>query len=90
MPRYFFHTRDGRTPPDAEGSELPSLEAARVEAVRAAGEQLKWHAETFWNEGEWSLEVTDETGLTLFTLYFLAVDAPTIRPRDKRPQPPTG
>ncbi|SHK49857.1 hypothetical protein SAMN02745194_05041 [Roseomonas rosea] len=85
MARYFFHTRDGRTPPDAEGSELPSLEAARVEAVRMSGELLKWHAETFWKEGEWSLEVTDDTGLTLFTLHFVAITAPAIRKRPDRP-----
>jgi hypothetical protein len=51
-----------------------------------AGELLKWHAETFWNEAEWSLEVTDEKGLTLFTLHFLAVDAPTLRRRESIPR----
>ena len=86
MPRYFFHPRDGRTQPDATGSEFPSLAAARVEAVRMAGELLKWQAETFWNEAEWSLEVTDEKGLTLFTLHFLAVDAPTLRLRESIPR----
>ena len=85
MPRFFFHFRDGRTPPDSEGTELPDQEAVRVEAVRLAAEALKWHAETFWNEGEWSLEVTDHTGLTLFTLYFLAIEAAALRPRERNP-----
>jgi hypothetical protein len=85
MPRYFFHFHDGQTPPDKEGTEFPNLQAARAEAVRLAGEALKWHAETFWNEGEWSLEVTDPTGLTLFTLYFTAVEAAVIRRREGRP-----
>ena len=85
MPRYFFHFRDGQTPPDAEGTEFSSLEAVRVEAVRLAGEALKWHAQTFWNEGEWTLEVTDHTGRTLFTLYFTAVEAAVIRRREAKP-----
>ena len=85
MARFFFHFRDGRTPPDKEGTELPDLEAVRVEAVRVAAEALKWHAQTFWNDGEWSLDVTDDTGLTLFTLHFLAIEAAAVRPRDPRP-----
>jgi hypothetical protein len=86
MPRYHFHVRDQQTPPDADGTELLDVEAARVEAVRLSGELLKHHAETFWNEGEWSLEVTDHTGLTLFTLYFLAIEAAALRRREPRPQ----
>ena len=85
MSLYFFHFHDKQTPPDLEGSELPDIQAARVEAVRLAGEALKWHAETFWNDGEWSLEVTDHTGLTLFTLYFTATEAAAIRHREARP-----
>ena len=85
MARYFSHFRDGRTPSDKEGTELPDLEAVRVEAVRVAAEALKWHAETFWNEEEWSLEITDHTGLTMFTLYFLAVEAAAVRHRETRP-----
>ena len=84
LKRYFFHFHDGQTPPDAEGSEFADLEDVRVEAVRLAGEALKWHAQTFWNVGEWSLEVTDDTGLTLFTLFFTAVEAAAIRRREAR------
>ncbi|MBP0446696.1 hypothetical protein J8J14_18120 [Roseomonas sp. SSH11] len=79
MPRYFFHVQNDQALPDNEGTELPDLLAARVNAVKLAGEILKHHAETFWTEGEWSLKVTDESGLTLFTLYFLAVEAPITR-----------
>jgi hypothetical protein len=85
MARYHFHIRDRQSLPDTVGIEMADLVAARVEAVRLSGEMLKWHAETFWNDGEWSLEVTDHTGLTLFTLYFLAVEAATIRRREPRP-----
>jgi hypothetical protein len=53
--------------------------AAKVQAVEVSSELLKSHARTFWTEGEWSLEVTDDTGLTLFVLHFLATEAPTSR-----------
>ena len=37
VPRYFFHTRDGDgLALDDEGSELPSLDAARDEAIASA------------------------------------------------------
>jgi hypothetical protein len=82
VPRYFFHVHDMQTRPDMEGLELPDLTAAKVEAVRSSAEMLKDHALTFWNVGEWSFEVTDDTGLTLFILYFTAIEAPTIRRRE--------
>ncbi|WP_424140091.1 DUF6894 family protein [Roseomonas chloroacetimidivorans] len=88
VPRYHFHVRDGRTPPDSKGTELPDLMAARIEAARYGGELLVEHARTFWNEGEWVIEVTDSTGLTLFTLAFTAADAPVLRHREAMPPRP--
>jgi hypothetical protein len=38
MPRYYFHIEDHRTYIDHVGVELPDLEAARDEAVSAAGQ----------------------------------------------------
>ena len=38
MARYFFHIDDGCTILDDQGLDLPSLEAARLEAVMACGE----------------------------------------------------
>ena len=43
MPRYYFHSEDGRRFPDEEGTELPSDDAARLEAVRVLGELLRGH-----------------------------------------------
>jgi hypothetical protein len=67
---------------------LPDLLAARVEAARYGGELLQAHARTFWNDGEWSIEVTDGTGLTLFTLSFMTTDAPTLQYRAPTPPRP--
>jgi hypothetical protein len=40
MPRYFFHVMDGRAVIDTVGLVLNDDTAARVEALRGAGEML--------------------------------------------------
>ena len=72
MPRYFFHVRDGRDIPDNVGTELPSLEAARVEAVRSSGEMLRdiKGSTEFWSGDDWVMNVTDEAGKPVLTLRF--------------------
>ena len=59
MPLYYFHIEDGQPFPDHEGTDLPNLEAARIEAVRLAGAMLKDSADTFWNGEQWQLRVTE-------------------------------
>jgi hypothetical protein len=59
MPRYFFHVEDDRTEIDKVGMELPDLQAAREEAVRAAGEILRNGAgKGLWSGKPWRLWVT--------------------------------
>jgi hypothetical protein len=77
MPRFFFHIHDGQFLPDREGTELLNLREAKVQAVRLAGELLRDGNEAFWDGEEWQLEVTDEKGLVLFTLDFIATLAPS-------------
>ena len=48
MPRFFFHIYDDAVRLDPEGRELPSVDAAKVEAIRnarelASAEVLKGH-----------------------------------------------
>ena len=76
MPRFYFHV-DG--PPDDLGVDLADLAAAKCEAVRYAGRLLCDQATEFWDTGDFMMTVTDETGLTLFTLRFNATEAPAIR-----------
>jgi uncharacterized protein DUF6894 len=76
VPRYHFNIRDGRSHADTDGTILPSLEAARIEAVRLSGELLRESPETFWSSAFWEMEVADERGLILFTLHFSSTDAP--------------
>ena len=74
MPRYYFHIEDHERFLDEEGTVLDDLTAARVEAVRVAGEMLRDHADAFWDLGEWRVVVTDERQATLFALSFQAID----------------
>lgn len=75
MHRYFFHV-EGQ--PDDLGMELPSLAAAKCEAVRYAGKLICDEAERFWDAGEFTLTVADERDLVLFSLTLLGHEAPSI------------
>ena len=75
---YHFNVNDGQAYPDKLGMECATLQHARVEAVQRIGRLLAEQAARFWTGDEWSMEVTDETGLTLFTLVFMASNSPAV------------
>lgn len=72
MPRYFFHVLNSRAIVDTEGTEYPTLDAARRAAVRTAGQIIASEGETFWQEGAWRMAVADDSGKIVFTLDFIA------------------
>ena len=76
--RYFFHFQHST---DTEGAELERLAEAKCEAVRRAGKLICDSAERFWDAGEFSMSVTDDAGLVLFTLTLWAAEAPAIQKR---------
>ena len=78
MPRFHFHVYDGSGPLDEEGSEFLDWPAAKIAAVRLAGEILKDSARSVMARDDWHLEVTDEAGLMLFRLDLCLVEAPVI------------
>lgn len=84
MPRYHFNICDGVCLPDANGTELPDWQAARLEAVRRAGEILKDAPQSVALGEDWRIEVTDSTGLILFQMTFLMVESPVMRRDDHR------
>lgn len=71
VPRYTFTIHDGG--PDTEPVELdfPHLNAARAEAIRAAGEMLR-EIDGSFSGHEWRMEVKDDAGKRLLTLRFRA------------------
>lgn len=76
MPRFFFHVEDR---PDDLGVELPSLAAAKSQAVRYTADLLRNAAPTFWETANLTMSVEDERGLVLFAVHVLGTDAPVIR-----------
>jgi hypothetical protein len=72
MPRYFFHIHNGTDTWDVEGVELSGLAEARNEAITSAGEMIRHRGSVVWSGVEWRMQVTDETGRTVFTLHFSA------------------
>jgi hypothetical protein len=79
MTRYFFHVEDGAGISDDVGMELAGVAQAKCEALRYAGRLICDGADGFWDSGDWSMTVSDETGLTLFTLHLSGIEAPAIR-----------
>lgn len=75
---YRFNVNDGDAHPDKLGMECASLQDARVEAVQRIGRLLAEQTARFWTGDEWSMEVTDSAGLTLFTLVFMAANSPAV------------
>ena len=76
LPRFFFHLEDS---PDDLGMELPSLSAAKCEAVRYAGRLICDEAATFWGTADFHMWVEDAAGLILFSLRFSGIEAPAVR-----------
>ena len=67
MPRYHFDfEKAGIAAPDDDGVEMPSLDAARLEAVRAAAAVLKDQADG--HEGDLAIHVRGPTGAHLLTV----------------------
>ena len=76
MPRYFFNVDDQL---DKEGLDFDSLSDAKCEAVRFAGRLICDSASEFWDAADFSLTVTNDKGLILFTLRLIGIEAPAIR-----------
>ena len=75
MPKYFFNLADGRTSLDREGSQIESLEQARLEAVVYAASMLRDRPEEVWAQGNWRVEVSDDQKRLLFTIVVMALEA---------------
>lgn len=76
MPLFYFQI-DGR--PDDLGVDLSDVAAAKCEAVRFAGKAICDSADQFWDAGDFSMSVTNESGLILFTLSLTGTEAPVLQ-----------
>ena len=76
MARYHFHQQNHQQLPDPEGEELADLAAAKDAALKGFLEMVRDHRREFWDQRTWQMTVTDERGLTLFTLELSATPGP--------------
>jgi hypothetical protein len=75
MRRYFFHVQNGVHVPDDEGTEIATLNEAKCEAVKLAGQLICDAAASFWDHSELNVTVSDDAKLTLFSLHLVGIEA---------------
>ena len=68
MALYFFDICDGTRETDLTGSDCQSLDHARTQAIRFAGELLQHHSDLIWDGHDLSVEVFDEDRIPLFAV----------------------
>ena len=76
MPLFHFQVRTESHVLLTEAIDLADSDQARVEAARRVGDLLKEHAGRLWQDEDWRMDVTDDTGLILFVLQVSAMKAP--------------
>lgn len=54
--------------------EREDLTALRVEMARFVGQLLQDHAGQIWADGDWRVDVTDDSGLILYVMHISATD----------------
>ena len=79
MTTYHFQLRTDSHVSLSEVAQLEGLEAARIEAARRIGVLLNEHAQQIWVDEEWQMDVTDQTGLILFTIHVSTQESPAIQ-----------
>ena len=70
MPRYFFHVYDDIIAEDEEGSELPNLAAARLNALRGARDLIAEQVRRGYILLSHWIYVIDEQGEKVLTVTF--------------------
>ena len=83
MPHFLFNIQGEPSP---VGANLPSVAAAKCEALHHASKAVCDDSTHFWNTRELQAMVTDETGLTLFALIISGIEAPAIRAEPEKPR----
>jgi hypothetical protein len=76
MPKFYFNLCDGTAIPDIEECELSDINAAQREAVKKFGQMIGELRPTFGTDAGWKMDVMDARGSIVFSLSFLATNAP--------------
>ena len=86
MERFHFNIEDGKPYPDDEGTLLVDLPAARREALKVLTQAVMNWPDEFWRTHQYSVTVTDQTGLALFTLNLSVQEAAALGGGHDRPK----
>jgi hypothetical protein len=70
VPRYFFHVYDDIIAEDEEGTELPNLAAARLNALRGARDLIAEQVSRGYIVRSHWIDVVDEQGEKVLTITF--------------------
>lgn len=84
MPRYYFQVHDGTDEQDRDGMELSGTDAARLQALRLAGEIIRDAGIRGSSRQDWDIVVTDHTGLVLFRMAFIVSESAAAMHRPAR------
>ena len=85
MPGYNINIRTASHIADTLHVEKDSLTDLRLEMARFVGELLKDHASLIWEDQDWQVDVSDQSGLILYVMHISASEtAATLRTREAR------
>ena len=87
MERFHFTLEDGERYPDDTGTLLADLNAARGEALKVLTEAVLNWPDDFWRTHHYSVAVTNQDGLALFTLHLSVQEAAAMGGSSRPPQP---
>ena len=79
MPTYHFNVVDGGDHPDPDGTSLAGVAQARRAALAAAGDMLRDASMGGPFGRDWSMTVTDPSGLVLFKLDFQLSESSAVK-----------
>lgn len=80
MAHYNFEVRTETHVLHTQGMELATNDAARVESAKRIGALILDHAAELWVDEHWHMDVTNEDGLILYTIYLAAIKAAATAP----------
>jgi hypothetical protein len=84
MPIYNINIRTSSHIADTVSVEKDSLTDLRLEMAQFVGELLKDHAAILWEDKDWQIDVSDNTGLILYVIHVSAIEtAATSRLRSR-------
>ena len=76
MPNYNIELRTADQVWESVGIAGDDHTELRVEMAKFVGELLKDHAGKIWEDKDWRVDVTDDSGLILYVMHISATDSP--------------